>query len=167
MSFKQIIETTYGSGTHQKTSLYTKKLMKMTRAKNQLVFLNRCLHHHLIPRFLRVYCPITSVRGTNIATQFRRDLLIATRNNTRGRFFQSHQEINTLKVEIQTILSKEHFDILQRITETMRENLFTTTKVELKQKSELLYQERFRRPFSKDPPVTSRVKDCVLNTDSG
>ena len=125
MSFKQIIETTYGSGTHQKTSLYTKKLMKMTRAKNQLVFLNRCIHHQLIPRFLRVHCPITSVRGTNIANQFRRDLLIATRNDTRGRFFRSHQDINTLKVEIQTILSEEHFNILQRITETKRNNVET------------------------------------------
>ena len=163
MSFKQILDTTYGSGTHQKTSLYTKKLMKMTRAKNQLVFLNRCIHHQLIPRFLRVHCPITSVRGANITNQYRRDLLTATRNDTRSRFFRTDRDMKAIKTEIQMIISEEHFNVLLRITEDTREKVFNTTKNKLKQKFELLFQEKYRRPFSKDPPTTSNLKNCVLN----
>ena len=163
MSFKHIIETTYGSGTHHKTSLYMKKLTKMTRAKNQLVFLNRCIHHQLIPRFLRVHCPITSVRGTNITEQYHRDLLIPTRNDTRSRFFRSHRDKNVMLMEIQMIISEEHYNLLRRITEATREKVFNSTKNKLKQKFELLFQEKYRRPFSTNQPNSSHVKNCVLN----
>ena len=73
MSFKQLIQATYGSGVHKQTSLYMKKITKMAKAKNQMTFLNRCIHHKLMPQFLRVHCPISSSRANNITENYRKN----------------------------------------------------------------------------------------------
>ena len=118
MSFKELIQTTYGSGVHEQTSLYMKKITKMAKAKNQMIFLNRCLHHKLIPRFLRVHCPIKSSRGYNITESYRKNLLVATRNDARSRLFTNSREKNRIKEALLEILSQEHADTLMRITDS-------------------------------------------------
>ena len=58
MSFKTLIINAYGSEAHDTTRDYTSHIIKKTKAKTQLTFLNRCIHHQLIPRFLRIRCPV-------------------------------------------------------------------------------------------------------------
>ena len=65
------------------------------------------------------------------------------------------------------MLSEDHFNTLIRITEATREKVFTSTKTKLKNKFELLFQERFKRPFIRNETGQTIVKDCVLNLHAG
>ena len=75
--------------------------------------------------------------------------------------------MTALKSGLQTELSEDHFNTLIRITEATREKVFTSTKTKLKNKFELLFQERFKRPFIRNETGQTFVKDCVLNLHAG
>ncbi len=141
-----------------------KKMTNMAKAKNQMIFLNRCIHHKLLPRFLRVHCPINSSRGNNITERYRNDLLVATRNDARSRLFTNSHEKNRILEALLVILSQENADTLKRITDSTYNTIFTTCRDKLKNKFELLFLEKYRIQFTKNPTSTANVvKDCVLN----
>ena len=50
MSLKENITTSYGASIYKKTTELKKAKMKMAKAKNQFIFLQRCLAHQLIPK---------------------------------------------------------------------------------------------------------------------
>ena len=164
MTFKEQIQTTYGSGVHEQTSLLMKKLPKMAKAKNQMTFLNRCIHHKLIPRFLRVHCPISSSRGNNITENYRNSLLVAARNDARSWRFTNLGEKNRIVESLLAILSQEHSDTFKRITDSTYNTIFTACKDKLKNKFELLFLEKYKRQFTKNlTTIPNVVKDFVLN----
>ena len=87
MSLKTIITSTYGSRTYKKRATLQEVGCKAERAKNQVTFLNGCIHHKIIPRFLQIKSPVQS-RGTrNITEEHRRKLLIATKTDTQFQRF--------------------------------------------------------------------------------
>ncbi len=163
MSFKNLIINAYGSEIHSKTSRYTRQIIKKTMAKCQLTFLNRCIHHKITPRFLRVKCPLKTSRGTNVTEKFRRDLLIAARNDAKVRQEKQSRNASTSLRELTACMSEEHLSTLKRITEEKRERIYTDRKQKLKDKFELLYKEKFRRPWQRETTLPEVVKNCVLN----
>ena len=124
MSFKTLITTTYGSGTYKRTRTLQEVHCKAAIAKNQLTFLNRCIHHKIIPRFLQIKSPLPSQRVKNIMEEHKKKLLIATRNDTKNRYFKRVTEYKELDRKLKEQLSQEQFDLLQRIRLSCREKKF-------------------------------------------
>ena len=124
MSLNSLITTTYGSGTYKRTKELQEVHCKAATVKNQLTFLNRCIHHKIIPRFLQLKSPLPSRRVENIMKEHKRKLLIATRNDTKTRYFKRVKECKELIRKLKEELSEEHFDLIIRITLSCREKKF-------------------------------------------
>ena len=86
MSLKALITATYRSGIYTNTAKLQKVYCKAATEKNQLTFLNRCIYHKILPRFLQIKCPYPSQRIRNLTEDHKKKLLIATRNDTKARF---------------------------------------------------------------------------------
>ena len=163
MSLKALITTTYGSSVYKKTSKLQDLHCKAATAKNQMTFLNRCLHHKIIPKFLQIKSPFPSPRVKNIMEQHRRKLLVATRNDTKSRYYKYAGASTALAEEIKGILSAEHFEIIVRVTESSREKKFVEVRTKLKNKFELQFSAKYKRPFRTLKETPTAVKDCVLD----
>ena len=164
MSLNSLITTTYGSGTYKRTAKLQDVHCKAATAKNQLTFLNRCIHHKIIPRFLQMKTPFPSQRVKNIMEEHRKKLLIATRNDTKTRYLKRVNECKELIQKLKEELSEEHFDMILRVTLSSREKKFNEVKTKLKNKFEMLYATKYKRPFTttiQENPTP--VKDCVLD----
>ena len=164
MSLNSLITTTYGSGTYKRTTKLQEVQCKAAAAKNQLTFLNRCIHHNIIPRFLQLRSPLPSKRVKNIMEEHKRKLLVAIRNDTKTRYFKRIKECNQLIQLLKEELSEEHFHLILRITLSCREKKFIEIKTKLKNKFELLYNKKYKKPFSKTfQENPTMMKDCVLD----
>ena len=62
MSLKENITASYGASIYKKTTQLKNAKTKMAKAKNQLVFLQRCIAHKLIPKSFCVQSPLRSRR---------------------------------------------------------------------------------------------------------
>ena len=95
--------------------------------------------------------------------KYRRQLLIATRNDTKGRYFKYVKEVCRLKEAIKDKLSEEHYNTIINVTESSREKKFIKTKDKLKNKFELLYASKYKTTSNKVAKEEHLVKNCVLN----
>ena len=80
--------------------------------------------------------------------EHRRKLLLATRNDTKSRYYKYVKELKTLTEEIRSLLSEEHFETISRITESSREKKFVEVRKKLKNKFELQYAATYKKKFS-------------------
>ena len=163
MSLQSIIIATYGSSIYKKTKQLQEIQCKMATTKNQMTFLNRCIHHKIIPKFLQVKSPLPSKRINNITMNHRRQLLIATKNDTKERYFRHVKTVKTIKQILKNGLSEEHYNTVLRVTESSREKKFVKTKNKLKNKFELLYTTKYKTTFKDNNNAQKLVKNCVLN----
>ena len=127
-----------------------------------MTFLNRCIHHKIIPKSLQIKPPSSSQRVENLMVEHRRKLLVATKNDTKCRYFSNLALSKTITDSIKEVLSTEDFNTIIRVTESSREKKFLETREKLKKKFELLYSAKFKRNFSKESDQKA-VKSCVLN----
>lgn len=162
MSLKSIITTTYGSSIYKSTSKLQDTLCKAASAKNQYIFLNRCIHHHLLPKFLQIKCPLRSKRARNITAKYKQELLVSTKNDARQRYFVAIKKAKELRLQLQHILSPEHFEIVINATESSREKKFIACKNKLKDKFTLLYSSKYQTSDI-SRAKEKLVKDCILN----
>ena len=162
MSLKSIIVATYGSSIYKKTTQLQEIQCKTATAKNQLIFLNRCIHHNIIPKFLKIKSPVATKRVKNITITHRKKLLVATKNDTKERYFKHLKSASKLHETLRNDLSEEHFEVVKRITESSREKKFEQMKTKLKTKFELLYENKYGN-FHDNVKTLKLVKNCVLN----
>ena len=158
MSLKSLLVTAYGSSLYKETCQLQDALYKVASSKNQMIFIARCKHHGIIPRFLRTLCPIKSRYAKRIVTDYRIKLLICTKKEASWRFHKYRKLSTQLKSSISNQVSTEHFEIISRVTETCREKKFQEVKSKLKRKFELLYEEKNKRTRTIE---TSCVKKTV------
>ena len=147
MSLKLLITATYGSSTYADTAKLQELCCKAATAKNQWTFLNRCIFHKIMPRFLQKKQPYKSRRIQNITDEYKKRLLIATRNDTKARFFQRSKDYKRLLETLKQELNEEHYQIIVQVTNSSKEKKFTETRAKLKKKFELLYEKKYRRPY--------------------
>ena len=130
-TLKEYITTSYGAGVYQST-LYLKEVKKnMARSKNQFIFLQRCVKHKIIPKSLRINCPIRNEKTKNIINRYRFEILIATKNDAKHRFFNRVQEVRNIENELSSILSNEDMRVVNNVTEKARELMFVRSKERL------------------------------------
>ena len=162
MSLKSFITATYGSSIYKTTAKLQDIQCKVATAKNQMTFLNRCIHHKIIPKSLQIKSPSPSKRVENLMIEHRRKLLVATRNDTKSRYFKNIASSKTLTDIIKEKLSTVDFNTVIRVTESSREKKFLETREKLKNKFELLYFAKYKSNFSKENDQ-SVLKNCVLD----
>ena len=160
MSLKSLLVTAYGSSLYKETCQLQDALCKVASSKNQMLFIARCSHHGIIPRFLRTRCPVKSRYASRIVADYHKRLLTCTKKEASARFHKYSRFSRQLKSSISNQTSTEHFEIISRVTETSRENKFLEVRNKLKRKFELLYEEKNKSTRTTEQKC---VKNCVLN----
>ena len=139
-TFKEYITASYGASVYQ-TTLNLKEMKKnMAKSKNQFIFLQRCVKNKIIPKSLRINCDIRNRKRRDIVHRFRFELLIATKNDAKHRFFNFVRIVKGLVYDLSQILSEEDMVAVNNITEKSREAMFIRSKEKLVNKFRLLFQ---------------------------
>ena len=88
MSFRNYITASYGKKIYSETQQLQLVKVKFTVAKNQLIFLERCMANNIIPKSFRIKSPILSKRGENSREQYQKKLLQLARNEAKERMYK-------------------------------------------------------------------------------
>jgi len=167
MSLKDFLTTNYGISLYKQTSKLQDNLCKQASAKNQVIFLTRCIHHGITPRFLQIHSPIKSRYGMNVTMRYIWKLLKCAVKEAKVRFYKSGKKITQLKELIRSTVSPEHYIIIKDVSESCREKKFAEIKTKLKRKFELLILQQKEQNSSIGQPTSNNVKNCVLNLVDG
>ena len=66
MTLKKLVTTSYGEKTYKHPVDLIKMKIKASLAKNQLIFLERCIKNNILPKSFRLKPPIKSIKGYNV-----------------------------------------------------------------------------------------------------
>ena len=145
MSYKSTITNSYGDEIYNSTTKLQELKRKSSIAKNQWIFMDRCLFHDVIPKSFRTRPTLNTRKGWNIARTYNRQMLTATRNATREKYNKLLNKISTLSEVLQTSLSDSDYKDLDVMTNKTKENTFIKEREKLKQKFENLSSARSSR----------------------
>ena len=116
MSLKILITNSYGADTYNQTNQLKSEKIKKAKLKNQIIFLQRCISHKIIPKSLRVHCPVKSRRGKNVTAKYRFDLLLCAKNDAKSKLFQTIKRIDDLREILNNKISHEHMQTIENVT---------------------------------------------------
>ena len=102
--------------------------MKKAIAKNQLIFLQRCIHHSITPKSFRIKSPIKSKRAFNIMKEYSRKLIVIAKNGAKQRMHEATVKLKQICENLKRRISNEHFALIDRTTEKCKEKEFTKKK---------------------------------------
>ena len=89
MSLKNLFATSYGEKTYKHTVDLQKMKVKASIAKNQLIFLERCIKNNILPESFRLKTSIKSSKGYNITKDCSKKLAVLAKNNAKQRMYFS------------------------------------------------------------------------------
>ena len=164
MSLKKYIEDRYGSIIYQKTLGFKDMKTKRSKTKNQSIFLQKCISHHLIPKSLRLKCPVKTKVAKGMMKNFQFRLLISIKNDTRRKFFKLEKEICNLKEELMSILSNNDMKMIEEVSNKASEKMFISSKERLLKKFRIL--KEINSPRSCNNNQQRYIKDCVIDLTS-
>ena len=159
MTFKQYLTTRYGSRLHQFSNRLKRLSNQIASAKNRTLFLERCRHHKITPRFLNIKCPISSPHARKLTKQYQHDILRETLKQTRAQLHQKTKQLNRLNEKIREIVSPEDFEKIQTIVNKSRDRTFNKLKEKLRKKFDFLLKKHQPLPSTTRP---SSIKNTVL-----
>ena len=159
-NLKEYITASYGASVHKKTLNLKEAKKDVAKTKNQFIFLQRCIKNKLIPKSLRIKCPVRSSRTTIVTEKYRFDLLIATKNDAKNRFFRCMQVAKAIQDELSLILSTEDMNTIRNVTEKSRESMFLRSRERLVKKFNILLESK--KAINTDRSITY-VKSPILN----
>ena len=167
-TLREYITSGYGAEIYRKTTLLKEAKKSRAKSKNQLIFLEKCIAHQLLPKSFNVHSPAAGNRQTErIVKKFRKDLLISAKNDAKGRFFRNVRLVQNIQTELATTLTEEDMATITEVTDKAKELMFKKSKERLVKKFEEL-RKRTKPP--KEPPKVSGtshefkyVKNPVLN----
>ena len=145
MTLKEYITSGYGAGTYKKTLMLKEAKKDKAKSKNQMVFLERCLAHNLIPKSFAIHSPLRSQNAMQIIKKCRKDLLISAKNDAKRRFFRSSQQATRIKNELESTLNTTDLATIIRVTDKDEEKMFRNAKNRIIAKFNEL-KERTNRP---------------------
>ena len=102
--------------------------IKNAVAKNQMIFLQRCIYHNITPKSFRLKTPTKSKKAFNIMNVHKKKLIVIAKNNAKGRMHNAALKVNELCQALKAKLSEEHYLLIQSLTEKLRENDFVKKK---------------------------------------
>ena len=86
MTLKEYITAGYGAGTYKKTLVLKEAKKLKAKAKNQMIFLEKCVAHNVLPKSFMIHAPLKSQNARRIVKKCRIDLLICAKYNAKRRF---------------------------------------------------------------------------------
>ena len=87
-TLKEYITSGYGAGIYEQTTKLKEAKKCKAKSKNQLIFLEKCIAHQIIPKSFKLKTPIRSRNANRIVQKTRTDLLVCAKNDAKRRFFK-------------------------------------------------------------------------------
>ena len=87
MSLKNLFTTSYGEKTYKHTFNLQKMKVKASIAKNQLIFLERCIKNNILPKSFSLRPSIKSIKVYNIIKDCSKKLEVFAKNNANQRMY--------------------------------------------------------------------------------
>ena len=107
ISLKQLLIASYGKELYKKTTLLQQMKIKNALAKNQMIFLQRCIYHNITPKSFRLKAPIKSRKDFNIMNVYKKKLIIIPKNNAKERMHKAALKVNELCQTLKAKVSEE------------------------------------------------------------
>ena len=131
--------------------------IKNAVAKNQMIFLQRCIYHNITPKSFQLKTPIKSRKAFNIMYVYNR----IAKNNAKKRMDNAALKINELCQTLKAKASEEHYLLIQSATEKSRENEFVKKKEHLICKFNEIQTTLSKR--NNQQITTKYVKPSIIN----
>ena len=133
--------------------------VKASIAKNQLIFLERCIKNNILPKSFRLRPPIKSIKGYNSMNNCSKKLVGLAKSNAKQRMYSSLKKAEEIKSYLKNILSEENYILIQNVTDNSREKEFLKKKKQLVDKYNSLLDKHSQHRNYK----TSLIKPAILN----
>ena len=161
MSLKQLLIASYRKELYKQTSLLQQMKIKNAVAKNQVIFLQRCIYHNITPKSFRLKTPIKSKKAFNIMNVYKKKLIVIAKNNAKDRMHNAALKVNERCQILKAKLSEEHYLLIQSVTEKSRENEFVKKKEHLICKFDELQTTSSKK--NNQQITTTYVKPSIIN----
>ena len=96
MSFRNYITASYGKKIYSETQQLQRVKVKFAIAKNDLIFLERCMVNNIMPKSFQIKSPILSKKGKNLIKQYQKKLLQLARNEAKKRMYKNNSKVKHL-----------------------------------------------------------------------
>ena len=157
MTLKEYITAGYGAGTYRKTLVLKEAKKRKAKAKNQMVFLEKCLAHNVLPKSFKIHAPLKGQNARRIVNKCRYDLLICAKNDARRRFFCSTRKALEIKTELEAILNADDLATIIRVTDSAQEKMFRNAKSRMITK----FNELTNEPIRRQPNALDNVQETT------
>ena len=131
MSLKNTITASYGASIYKMTLELKEAKKGMAKAKNQFIFLQRCVKHKVIPKSLRIKSPLSNAQSKRITQQYRLELLVCAKNEAKKWFFTKRNFVSSIRIDLPPVLSENDMALIDEGTEKARETMFKRPKERL------------------------------------
>ena len=158
-TLKTYITAKYGAELYKETIKLKIAKKNTAKTKNQLIFLQKCISHKIIPKSLRLHSPIKTTRCNNIVQRYRFELLTSIKNDAKRRYFSLVRLVKDIQYRLSLNLHEEDFQMIEGVTEKSREKMFCTSKERLVRKFRSLKNTAQENSVYR----TNHVKNIVLN----
>ena len=105
--------------------------IKNAIAKNQVIFLQRCIYHNITPKSFQLKTTIKSKKDFNIMNKYKKKLIVKAKNKATERMHNAALKVNILCQFLKAKVSEEHYLLIQFVREKSRENEFIRKKEHL------------------------------------
>ena len=160
MSLKQLLVSSYGKELYKETLSLQQQKIKKAIAKNQIIFLQRCIHHNITPKSFQIKSPIKSKKTFNIMKKYSRKLMVIARNGVKQRIHEATVKVKQICENLKRRINDERFALIDRTTEKSKEKKFTKKKNHLINKFEKLKNSIEKKGKQK---ATSYIKQAGIN----
>ena len=76
MSLKQLLVSSYSKELYKETLSLQQQKIKKAITKNQLIFLQGCMHHNITPKLFQIKIPMKSKKAFKIMEEYSRKLIV-------------------------------------------------------------------------------------------
>ena len=160
MSLKQLLVSSYGKELYQETLSLQQQKIKKAIAKNQLILLQRCIHHNITPKSFQLKSPLKTKKAFNVMKEYSRKLIVIANNGAKQRMDEATVKVKQICENLKRSVKDEHFALIDRTTEKSNEKEFTKKKNHLINKFEILKNNTGKKSKEK---TTSYIKQAVIN----
>ena len=165
MTLKQFITTSYGKKIYSTTKQFQEKKIKNAHAKNQFIFLQRCISNNITPKSFRIKSPINTKKANNLTKEYQTKLLIHAKNEARRRLYESKNTINSLRTQLESVISPRDLLVIENITEKSKNYHYSVKKNKMKEKFDKLKSINQSNGMNRNSVATqsSLIKQPLLN----
>ena len=162
MSFRNYITASYGKKIYSETQQLQREKVKFAIAKNQLLFLERCMANNIMPKSFCIKSPILSKKGKNFIEQYQKKLLQLARNEAKERMYKSNTKVKYLSNSLKHKVLDQDYETIIDITDKIKEKHYIKKKTHLYTKFNNLKNPTVNN-INNTTPTKKIIKEGVIN----